>query len=602
MNTGIDRGYEVKIDGATLEADKIQGNSISLNLLPPKEPDPETPYTIEVRALGDGVYYADSEWAHTIFIPSRKLPAPEGLEIITADGVKFLKWDEVFTAAGYGVYQKNADSPNSDLVKLGEVTVKDPDLGWCYSLEGLQRGGYILHVKSLGTGYRMDSEFSEGARFDVIERLATPELQWKDGKTLTWAWDDNASSYTLYAQTPYQPSELTLQIPRDEYEYYKCFSLESDYFDKAGLYQITIQAKADIGSEPATYYRDSEPSETVTYIKQEVLRNPDGLRIEDIDGKGFLVWNKVEHASGYRVEIIYTGTEPNSGGGDWADPFYTGGVFPEGGERPSLSLSDLTVFAPGGAAQTGYYAVRVIALGDSGDGGKEIVYTDSVPGIDSEQLEYVYKEKLQAPTSLSARYDAGYFVVSWDEAINAAGYEIQVFEKGDGDYKNPYVGYAPPLSELFTEHTLPLGLPVGDYKIAVRAVGDSIYTDSDEAVLFYTVYMILQMPEQLQVTEIDGASIMLQWEWPHDYFPAGRLNDFGFIIEVTKYNNEPVEYPISFADAKKGNAFEYAISELDNGGSYSIRIRIVGDGTYYVTPGVDDGWCSPISFSFSNEN
>ncbi|MDR1094000.1 MAG: hypothetical protein LBL66_07625 [Clostridiales bacterium] len=596
------QGYEVKIDGETPFRESEP--SISLNLLPARPaPDTDTPYKIEVRALSGSIFYTDSEWTATSYTAGAQLPAPEGLGFKTADGQERLTWDWVVNADGYEIYQKSAepDSEGDKPEKLGDVFVTGPEFDCSYPLGDLTRGGYYLYVKSLGDGTRrIDSEFSAPIIFAVTEQLARPALEAdRNAKVLTWEWDEHAQSYLLSALTPSSETRKILILP-DEYGGGAfSYSLETGDFDATGKYQIKIQAQ---GSSD-TYYSESDWSETVPYTVQEQLQNPSGLAVE----AGVLVWNKVEHASGYRVEIAYIGEELSSGC-DWASILYAADVFPADAESPECVLSDLEIFAPGGAP-TGYYGIRVVALGDSG---KDAVYTDSDPESDGvpNYSTYAHKEKLRAPASLDvADDDSGGIMISWEPVTNAARYEIQIFEKKDGKY-TPYVGYNQPLRVDGESHTVSR-LSVGDYKIVVRAVGNEIYTDSDEAVREYRSSMILEKPDRPSVTRASDTSVLLRWTVPPiDY--SDYSTQLKFEIEVWQYNNsysDGIVYDtvlVPFDDAPKvGSAFEFDIISLlgdrDNS-DYNVRIKFVSESKYYITNGDDNDW-SDFSdyFSFRTE-
>ena len=233
--------YEIVIDGVNMGVDNVlsvalyNGNSI------------------KVRAIGDGVKYADSGWSNEIKYYAPKLSAP----VITLDG-NVAKWNAVENAKTYEI-EINGESLGSDD---------------CLSLT--LANGETIRVRAIGDNeLYADSDWSNEVTFTVVPVQLDAPVITLNGNVASWTTVENAVSYELVVSG---------------------FSLGNDNILSWDLEDgETIKVKA-IGD--GVYYLDSDWSNEVTYVAAVQLTVPTITLKSNVAS-----WTAIENAVSYIISV-----------------------------------------------------------------------------------------------------------------------------------------------------------------------------------------------------------------------------------------------------------------------------------------------------------
>jgi hypothetical protein len=495
-------------------------------------------YEIKIKAIGDGEIYFSSEWSEIIkYTVSMNLNAPNGLEIDD----KTLTWTAVENAKSYIIdidgEEYKADEAIYSLDKLIEIKV------------------YEIKIKAIGDGkIYLNSEWSEIIKHTVSTTLNVPNGLEIVDKTLIWNEVPNAKGYIVFV------NGAEHEVIDEEY------LLE---YLPTGKYEITVQA---IGN--GITYLNSELSGIKNYTATEKLNAPNGLQIND----KLLTWNAVDNAKSY---IIYINGAENPS------------------DKASYSLEGLTA---------GIYGIKVKAIGDDiylnseWSGIKDYTVTEYLNVPQDLQIEGTTLKWTAVPHAASyevwvngtetpsgnASYSLAYLTAGqYDIKVKAIGDDIYLNSEWSGvkDYKVTEKLNAPDNLQIddklltwnAVEHAKsyviyingaekPSGtasyslenLTAGQYDIKVKAIGDDIYLNSEwsEEIKNYTVTAVLTEPKNLK---IEGTT--LKWT------AVPNATNYKVWIGGTEYN---------------AASAEYSLVSLTEAGEYNIKVKAIGDGTFYL--------------------
>jgi hypothetical protein len=452
---------------------------------------------------------------------STPLSTPQNVHIHDS----ILSWDAVPNATGYKVTVKDR-SDNA-------VASRDLDSGTTsFDLLTLHLNPdtYTVRVQAKGDGTRYtDSPQSSGATYTISAQptqLSAPEDVHIDGTMLIWNAVDHATSYKVTVIEQGSDHTVTRDVGSDATSYDL-----SDLNLDPGTYTVKVQAKGD-----GTRYTDSPQSSGVTYI---VSAQPTQLSAPEdvhIDGT-MLIWNAVDHATGYKVTVIEQGS----------DHTVTRDV---GWDATSYDLSDLNL-------DPGTYSVSVQAIGDG------TKYTDSPQSSGVTYTVEVHLTKLSAPQNVKISGAR----VSWDAVENAMGYTVTVTKDGNRVASSD-------LGPSFTSADLlsifdPGNQPVGVYTVTVQARGDGT-TYSDSEPVSAGTYTVVDGIDRLTIkdTQIDG--MIVSW--------SAVTGAWRYFVKVT--DGDGKEVAGCWAGQSQTSVDLRTFFDPGNRpkGTYTVTVTAIGDG------------------------
>lgn len=289
-------GYLVYLNDNVVE--RIDGNEVFSYKVDPKLT--ENIYT--VKALGDEEIYGTSSKSNAITFPLEPAEPPTSLSVRVIDGEAVVYWDKVDYSVGYRVEIGN---------KVETVLTNS------IKLNGYEDGEYNIRVSALGDGLLYSTTaYSSQISVSVNDgALALPTLSTTDhvvyiDSVLYWNAVENAKSYTITVETPYDDTIDTLTFTTDK------LSLEMDkvFIDTVLIFYVKANA-VGFRSSPNSYGVGYVPSATKTYVDDKgfiVTEKGDQYYFTAVpteisyDGE-FITWRAVQNASAYSV--IIDGTE-----------------------------------------------------------------------------------------------------------------------------------------------------------------------------------------------------------------------------------------------------------------------------------------------------
>ena len=212
-------------------------------------------YTLKVKAVGDGKYYADSDWSNevTYTIVSQQLTAP----VVELNGNE-ATWQAVENAVSY------------TLEINGRVFDGMPLLCWC------DTDDYTLRVKAEGDGkHYTDSDWSNAVEYVAPVELPAPRVTLSDNIS-SWKAIEHATKYVI-------------EVDGVEYDN----GLELTY---SNTVDYTLRVKAIGDGEK---YLDSEWSKSVTFVVKPVQLPAPHITLNG----NVSTWEPVENAVSYTIEI-----------------------------------------------------------------------------------------------------------------------------------------------------------------------------------------------------------------------------------------------------------------------------------------------------------
>lgn len=336
------------------------------------------------------------------------------------------------------------------------------------------------------------------------EQLETPAGLSIDGNTLSWDAVPNALKYSIRIQdAEYISNVNSYHIIVDDYN----------------EYAVSVKAIGD-----GKNFIDSEYSEIIIYKKAEEpkpqelprLSAPSGIKVSE----GFMTWNAVINAVGYRVRII--------------DP-----------DNKTIT-EDVTArhFTLIGNID-GLYSISVMALANTQTHRHSLYSPPSTYRISGGKI-HLYT--LRAPSQVT--FSGGR--LRWSNVANASGYVINI------DGADVYT-----ISEG-SINSYDLGLTdAGRHAVKVKTLGDGVnYNDSDYSVSISFPLAITTPPRDLKL--VNG---VLTWEENPD--AAGYL---------VLHNN------INVSELIEGESFQLSFDTPDFHieGLNTLRVKAVGDNIYYT--------------------
>jgi formylglycine-generating enzyme len=421
-------------------------------------------YTIEVRAYSNQDNHVYSSYSNSIL--TNKLSDRTTIEIISGT----LHWSSIEHAVGYRV-------------TFGTETYEVTDTN--VHVEHLH-GTHDVHIQAIGDGVAyVDGNETEGY---AATRLQTPVLTYSEGSVL-WQTIDNAQGYRIYlddeaidlgsdttfdlpitdddytvvvealggnaylsSRTTYEPTEKPVQLDlwidgdgvswtetdimtdlililNDERLYLtgdQSF-LSFDDIRPSGSYTLRL-----VAIEETETYLHAISTGTVTFEKLEAVQN---IRNDN----GYLVWDGVDHASGYEVQI---------------------------GE--SVYVTEESAFDGASIIESGTYDIHVRATegtdfidANRTDGGSFVIL-DIIDGLDSDDNR-----------------------LEWETISNASGYLIRI---NDGEIETET-----PAFEFDDSYG------AGTYAVSIRALGNETYLASGYSQP--VTYEKLEVPLELRLED-----------------------------------------------------------------------------------------------------
>lgn len=338
-----------------------------------------------------------------------------------------------------------------------------------FNLDYLEAGEHLVKVCSQGNGSSiLPSPYTES--INVIRLNEPKNIKigiGNDEGIIKFEGDNRSESYTMIVNSEKEPQKVVNGTT-------KVSNLIS--VNGTSLYVISNASK-NLNTEK-TYYMDSKPSKTSTFIK---LQNPSFGEVAFTNSQ--FIWN---HPSNINTSIYTPTYEVYDEYGSLYNGTKTG---------TKIDISYL---------KAGDYSFKVKAIGDG------ITYINS----DFSDIRRI--KKLDTPT---IKYDAENKQYMWSYIKNATSYALYI----DGELKHTIKDqnntsykytYKPEFKELKT------------YNIVLRAIGDGGYTtiDSDD-------YLYKQLTDQLSKPNYEVS-------YSHDeYDEEGKI-----IINITKESPNALEY------------------------------------------------------------
>jgi len=491
-NIDGNEGYELYCDEEYFAHVKEDVNEYEL-----LEVDPDCEF--QVRAKGDGLNTLDSDLSDKVSV--RKLDAPSNVRVSQTK----VSWNAVADADSY---------------LIGGDVAPSETRGLSYDLRSMKPGKYSISIQAI-------SKSDEVSNSDLtfvsvnIEKKSLGTLRGVAVKydRLVWERLENSSGYKISIK---QDGKLYKEITENSKSDF-CDFLEIGLVD--GTYSVEIYA---LGNE---FYKDSA-KEIVSYTKTTSVTNkPDLDSIQNaVIHQGILKWDGVVGADGYVINIMSNDVEiynANIAGdepleldittlglvrGDYAVMLYA-----LGNERynnsPTVLLS-YTILGLDKPANLKYDGAKLTWTHAEGAdyylvaiGSQKPVRTDSnayeialLPGSYAIAVQAISdnREVLNSPLAVLAHTEPKralgeisdsrieYGVFKWSALPNAAGYVVEI-RSPQGSVLHVYERA---VSNDLEVDLYAVNLPLGEYVIVIKALGDDVYNDSAEVSLSYHEKMI----------------------------------------------------------------------------------------------------------------
>ena len=399
--------------------------------------EPGTPYVVEVTAIGDGVYYVNSDGSETDPEFSERLDKP--VIVDTGRGLDYVSvyWDAVQDAAGYYVSIAPSGTGNWSEPEYVENT-----LTW--TKEGLPQGtSYDVRVVAHGIAPQIDSLPALTPPIKTQKKLDPPTIIVTPGvnqATVSWTRVTNASGYRIQYKKSSASSWTTYSPDPSK----NTTSVTITGLAGATSYDFRVMA---LGDGENGDYVNSEYCDKKSAVAQEKLPAP-SISVTPGVYQATVSWNAIAHASGYKVEY------KKSSVSNWST------------HSPNPSSSATSVTIPGLTGATSY-DFRVTALGDG------IYYVNSDP---SAVKSAIVKAKL-SPTTLSVTgHTHNSISLKWNAIANASSYTL---ERQVGS-SSTWETVSSSISKSATTYNVSGLSGATLYKFRIKGNGDNVYyVDSD---------------------------------------------------------------------------------------------------------------------------
>jgi hypothetical protein len=551
-------GYHIYVDGERETDEVVTTTSFNLHSLGLGVGS----HDIQVRAIGDGVLFTDSNLSAVREFTIVQLDAPTGLSVDNG----FLSWQLVANATSYQISINGTTIP---------VITSPFDLRTLDFPVGI----YDVRVRAIGNGTtHVSSEFSQPAEFIVYEILSAPTgLELSGLSMFSWSAVTNAIGYHVYVDGV----NVSGATPVTEL-----------FFDLAtlglGVGNHIIRVSA-VGNG-VTYLDSALSTESATFIVQQL-----GTAAIALTDTTIISWGAVTNAIGYHV---YVGVQRRStelvtglsfdvhtlglaigthvirvraigNGVTFVDSILSNDVSYVIVQltTPSISISGAivrwnpvpnavgyTIFLSGDESTfvaapatefnlislnlaVGWYSVRVRAIGNG---------TTFRNSFLSSTLQFTI-QVLPEPEMVAINET----ILTWWSVPMATGYRIFVGDE--------LVATIPVMPTPVTFDLLPLGLGIGVYSITIQAIGNGT-TNVDSALSEPVIYMIIKL-DTPEVT-INGTHV----SW--DVVP----NTLHYRVYI---NDEALPDPVMMLSINLAN--------LSLGtGTFRVRVRAIGNNTTFL--------------------
>ena len=488
--------------------------------------DVSATYIWKVLAIGDGLFYLNSDYCATQRDKPRQTLATPTLIATAATTSATLTWNPVPNAVGYSVSYKLANS---------STWSSDVDVGANLSatITGLEQNSqYDVRLKAVGDGVDYGtSAYSTTVQVQTREPetldVPTPSVTAKTSTTITAAWDavPNASGYQFIwkNQSDSSYTYVTLSAAKTSYK--------MTGLDTGATYVWKVQALGD-----AVSYLKSAYCATQRDKPQQTLATPTVTATASTTS-ATLSWDAVPNAE--RYGISYRPSTSTT----WSSDL-------DAGTNLSYTLT--------GLARNTLYYVRVRAIGDGVDY-KTSAYTATL------RVKTVEPVQLAVPTPSVTAKTATTITAAWDAVPNASGYQFIWKNQSDSSYT--YVT----LSAAKTSYKM-TGLDTGaTYVWKVQALGDNVsYLKS--------AYCVTQRDKPQQTLAAPNAPAA---------DPAATIVTVSWsaVPNAERYgvSYRPSTESTWSSDVDAGANLSYTITGLEKNTLYYVRVRAIGDGIDYKT-------------------
>ena len=360
--------------------------------------DSDASYVWKVLALGDGVFYLNSEYCATRRDkPQQTLPAPT-MTVVTAPTSLTLDWNAVPNAERYTVSYKLASETDWHNVNAGTSR--------SYTISKLQSNTqYELRLRTIGDGLNYkSSDYSAtvSAQTDPapdpikLDAPTGPRAAAKTATTIAAAWDavPNAAGYRFIWKNQSDSSYTTVTLDASATSY------EMTGLDASATYIWKVLATGD-----GLFYLNSDYCATQRVKPRQTLATPTATATAATTFVT-LNWSAVPNAARYGVSYKLASAST------WSDDL-------DAGTNLSYTIA--------GLAQNEQYDVRVRAIGD---------------GVDFETSDYSTTvrvqtrepETLAVPTASATAKTETTITAAWDAVPNANGYRFIWKNQSDASY------------------------------------------------------------------------------------------------------------------------------------------------------------------------
>ena len=497
-----------------------------------------TTYEVKVRAKGDNLLYADSNYCATVNVTVKtKLAAPTITSVASTTDSITLNWGAVESATKYYVqYRTGSASYETIAVASGATSYTIADL--------LSGATYELRVRAIGDGDAyVNSDYGATTSVVVKTKLTILDLSataTTDSITATWNAVEGATKYYVQYKTGDSAYE-TVSVASDVTNY-TLAGLSS-----GATYELRVRAIGD-----GDVYLSSDYSATISVVVKTQLAPPT-LTVSATTNSITASWNAVENASGYAVAYKKS-----------TDSEFT----LVDASTTTLTLSSLI------SGTT--YDVKVLAKGD-GD-----LYVDSSY---TSTTSVVVKTKLATPTIISTESTTDSITVNWQASENAVKYNVYYRASGSTAYETVSV---PSSMTRVAIADLSSGTT---YDVRVRAIGDGdTFVNSD-----YSATESVIVKTKLATPEITASattdSITVNWnaiEGASKYYlqyktGSGSYETVSVSASVTNYTiaglTSGSEYVLRVCAIGDGNA--YVNSEYSSTTTVKVKTKL-------ATPTIED--------------
>lgn len=451
--------YKKSSDSTYVYYGKTSSTSYELSDL-----DPETTYNVRIRAVGDSVTYATSDYRTTSATTSAAFDgvgAPRYIKQTTTTTTSVtLEWNSGANADNYRVDVYNAD--RTQLIESYEVENRKLKIS---GLSGLTT--YSIDIAAYSEEYGLSTKIAFEAATGSIKKLVIPTVQKNVGSyavELSWNKISNAKGYTVYYKKSSDSSFTTYATTTDT-------SVVISGLNPSFAYTFRVRSLGD-GVDYAN--SDARTITATTNAPIEVLPKPENIISTAVTATTVsLEWDTVADAASYCVNVYN------------ADR--TKQIAALNTTKPSIKVTGLK-------AET-YYVFDVYACNPNLESSPTATFETSTVAV----------QKLTKPT-VAVVPSSKSFAVSWNSNAKANSYTVIYKQSSASSFKT--LG-------TFTDTSCEItGLtPNKDYIIRVRANGSGDYSNSDyTSVNAKTTQVVtLASPENIVLASVTATKATLAW-------------------------------------------------------------------------------------------